>query len=66
MNDKPKRKRLNPIKAQPISEQAYLELEKKYGFTVEELRKMARELNVARPRLEMHLQVLKLEKVKNK
>ena len=42
----------------PISDEALLELEKKYGVPVEELRQMAKELKFGRPKLEMHLIVL--------
>lgn len=59
------RKKRSNYKPLPISEQAYLELHKKYSIPVEELRKMARELKMARPKLEMHLIYLAMAKKKN-
>ena len=52
------------MKAQPISDSAFEELSVKFGLPVSELRKIAAELNVARPRLETHLIVLEREKKK--
>jgi len=48
----------------PISEQAYLDLQHKYGVPVVELRRMANELRIARPKLEMHLICLAMEERK--
>jgi hypothetical protein len=57
-------KKRTVYKASPISEQAYLELQKKYGFPVEQLRNMARELKMGRPKLEMHLIYITLQQKK--
>lgn len=48
-------------KPAPISEEAYAALEKKYGVPVDQLKKMAAELRLGRPKLEMHLIYLALE-----
>jgi hypothetical protein len=57
-------KKRTAYKASPISEQAYLELHKKYGFPIEQLRGMARELKMGRPKLEMHLIYITLQQKK--
>ena len=48
-------------KVAPISDEAFEQLEKKYGIDVETLRKMATELRYSRPKLEAHLTVLAYE-----
>jgi hypothetical protein len=59
-------KKKSTYKPLPISEQAYLELQKKYSVPVDELRRMAKELKMARPKLEMHLAYLAMETKKQK
>jgi hypothetical protein len=39
----------------PISDEICIELEKKYKIACDEIRKMAKELRLGRPKLEMHL-----------
>lgn len=58
----PERKRKKWLhKGAPISDEAYALLEKKYGVPRKEMEKMADELRLGRPKLEMHLIVLAAE-----
>jgi hypothetical protein len=56
---KPRKKWLH--KPAPISEDAYADLEKRFGVPRSELEKMASELRLGRPKLETHLIVLAAE-----
>jgi hypothetical protein len=60
---KPRKKWLH--KPAPISEEAYAQMEKRFGVPRAELEKMASELRLGRPKLEMHLVVLAAERKKN-
>jgi hypothetical protein len=56
---KPRKKWLH--KPAPISDEAYEQMEKRFGIPRAELEKMASELRLGRPKLEMHLVVLAVE-----
>lgn len=54
-------KKKSVYRAAPISEEVLEQLEKRYGIPVEELKRIAKENNFGRPKLEMHLLFLKLQ-----
>jgi hypothetical protein len=56
---KPRKKWLH--KPAPISDEAYAEMEKRFGVPRAELEKTASELRLGRPKLETHLIVLAAE-----
>jgi hypothetical protein len=49
------RKKNSFRKPAPISEKTFQQLEKRFGFSIADMKKMAAELRFGRPRLEMHL-----------
>lgn len=54
-------RRRPPYKPGPIAEEALLQLSQKFHYSVDTLRKMAEELRLGRPKLEMHLICLQAE-----